>query len=348
MSYSEKITPFIIPFIQRLKTINPELPGVDHYCNTYLSHILKHSNYYTRIYAQALNILLRHSNQGKNSLILLDYGAGNGLLGIFAKFCGFKKVYINDISPEFIEAAKLLAIKLDITIDGFITGDINTVTLYFNEKDKPNAVVGTDVIEHVYNLDNLFKGLILLNKNMTTVFTTAANAHNWLKAKAIKKQQVLDEYSGGALPGNKLSGSENSPAFFVTRQKIIQSSGIVLTEAEILLLTKATRGLIKDDILTAVSMYKKDQVVPVPPSHPSNTCDPVTGSWAERLLTVDQYRELYKNAGFELHQYNGFYNGYESNFKSKVLKAANLLVKFTGIYLAPYILLIGTPLAKKE
>lgn len=341
MKHSEQITPFIQPFIQRLKTINPVMEGMDHYCSTYLSHILNHSSYYMHIYTQVLSVLLRYANMKKDTVILLDYGAGNGLLGIFAKFCGFKKVYVNDVSLEFTEAAAMLAKKLDIAIDGFITGDIDTVADYFTEKEKPNAVAGTDVIEHVYNLDHLLKGLNGLHKKMTTVFTTAANTHNWFKAKAIKKQQVMDEYSGGALPENKLAGSENSAAFIVTRQKIIQSSGIPFTEPEIQLLAKATRGMMKDDIITAAASFRKTQQLPIPPSHPYNTCDPITGSWAERLLTIDEYKNIYKNAGLKLYQHNGFYNEYENNLKSKILKAANLLVKITGIYLAPYILLAG-------
>jgi 2-polyprenyl-3-methyl-5-hydroxy-6-metoxy-1,4-benzoquinol methylase len=84
--------------------------------------------------------------------VLVDYGAGNGLLGIFAKYCGFKKVYVNDISAIFIEASKQLAKVLDISIDGFIEGDCDKVLEFTKENDKVDAVVGTDVIEHVYRL----------------------------------------------------------------------------------------------------------------------------------------------------------------------------------------------------
>ncbi|MEI2747673.1 MAG: hypothetical protein V9E88_02790 [Ferruginibacter sp.] len=85
----------------------------------------------------------------------MDYGAGNGLLGIFARYCGFGRVALNDIDLPFLEAARKLSQALHIDMDAFIEGDISQV------KDHPyakqlNAIAGTDVIEHIYNLDDFF------------------------------------------------------------------------------------------------------------------------------------------------------------------------------------------------
>jgi 2-polyprenyl-3-methyl-5-hydroxy-6-metoxy-1,4-benzoquinol methylase len=341
MSRSEKIESYIIPFVQQLKSVDADLAGMDNYCKTYLFHLLQHSRYYTQIYAHVLTILLTYCAKDKESIILVDYGAGNGLLGIFAKFCGFKKVYINDINENFTKAAAQFAEKLGITPDGCITGNMDVLTNYFRNKEKPDAITGTDVIEHVYSLHNMFRDLKSLNENVVTVFTTAANTNNWFKVRAIKKQQLFDEYTGGAMPENTLSGSEHSPAFFNTRQAIIQAASPDLKEEEIILLAKVTRGMIKDDILTVAARYHTHNNMPAPPSHPSNTCDPLSGSWAERLLTIDEYKHIYKCAGFELKQYNGFYNSYDHTIKSWLLKPANWLVKMCGKNFAPFITLAG-------
>lgn len=341
MNHSENIAPYIIPFAERLKTIDHDIPGLDNYCKAYLAHLLQHSRYYTEIYSQVLAVLLTHSEKEKSSITLVDYGAGNGLLGLFAKFCGFKKVYINDINESFIKAATSLSLILNIPVDGFITGDISDVKNYFNVHDRPTAIAGTDVIEHVYNLNDLFKGIRSLNENMVTVFTTGANAHNWFKAKAIKKQQLFDEYTGGALAENILSGSGNSPAFFITRKEIIQSVNAELNEEEITMLAKATRGMMKADIIDVTNLYITDKKIPALPRHPSNTCDPLSGSWAERLLTIDEYKQIYRSAGFELKQYDGFYNSYEHTFKSLLLRVANGLITVGGKTFAPAITIAG-------
>jgi 2-polyprenyl-3-methyl-5-hydroxy-6-metoxy-1,4-benzoquinol methylase len=342
MSRPEKIESYIIPFVQRLKTIDPAgLPGLDSYCKTYLQHLLLHSRYYTAIYAQLLTALLTNSKQEKSSIVLVDYGAGNGLLGMFAKFCGFKKVYINDISESFTKAAAQLSAMLQLTADGFITGDIDDLAAFFANKEKPDAIVGTDVIEHIYNLDHFFGAIQMMNPDMVTVLSTAANTGNWLKARNIKKQQVADEYKGGAPDENELFGERPMESFFKQRSSIIKSTNPSLSKEEVVKLATATRGLIKAGIEHAVRQYTFDKKMPLPCPHPTNTCDPVTGSWAERLLTMEEYKVIYRKAGFDCYYSNGFYNSYENNLKSTLLKLANLFVKITGKYFAPFIILTG-------
>jgi len=99
--------------------------------------------------------------------------------------------------------------------------------------------------------------------------------------------------------------------------------------------------LIKNDILNAVSDYLINQKIPVPPPHPSNTCDPYTGSWSERLLTIAEYKLLYNRYGFKFEQYNGFYNSYENSIKSFLLKFINAISKIAGKKISAFIILVG-------
>src|ERR1700733_9757343 len=84
------------------------------YCRKYLGHLLDHRKYYLIIYADVLEKLIVHSNKKITEISLIDFGAGNGLLGIFAKYCGFKNVFINDIDKKFLEASGNLAVQLNI------------------------------------------------------------------------------------------------------------------------------------------------------------------------------------------------------------------------------------------
>ena len=175
---------YIVAFKKKLSAVIIEDVTLEVSTQKYLSHLLNHKAYYLTIYADVFNKLIKAHGNSTDTIVLLDYGAGNGLLGIFAKFCNFKKVYINDISPSRISAAKKLADQLNISIDGYITGDISAVKSYF-KNEKPNAIAGTDVIEHIYNLEVFFKTLQNISPEIVSVFTTASNPHNYFKVKDI-------------------------------------------------------------------------------------------------------------------------------------------------------------------
>ena len=342
MESINKIQQYIPAFEKRLDGIIIGRLNTEPYYKKYLGYLLLHKKYYLEIYASVLNDLLKNSIQDKETIILIDYGAGNGLLGLFAKFCGFYKVYINDLNKPFTDIAHQLAEILDISIDAFITGDIEAVTDFFQSK-KTTAIVGTDVVEHIYDLNFFFYELKKINPSIVSVFTTASNPFNKYKVKQLEKLQVKDEYKGGSPNDYIFFGETTIAPFIKIREKIIREKFPLLTDEEVTRLTKLTRGLIKKDILSTVQKYSNDRVFPVPPIHPTNTCDPITGSWTERILTETEYKEIYKNADFELKIHPGFYNEYGGTSRSFLFKILNKCIKILGISIAPFITLIGIP-----
>ncbi|WP_460561411.1 class I SAM-dependent methyltransferase [Ferruginibacter profundus] len=315
------------------------------YCKSYFLHLLQYKRFYLTIYSHVLEILLQHARLPKEELTIVDYGAGNGLLGLFAKHCGFGKVYSNDVNEKFVKAAEQTAQLMNITIEGFITGDIDAVAAAF-PLQKPHAIIGTDVIEHIYNLNVFFKQLQELNPAMTTVFTTAANAANPFKRKRLQQLQRNDENKGG-LPGDyALFGEEAIEPFIITRKKIIQENFPTLTAEENEILALHTRGLNKKDIINAGEKYIAEKILPSLLQHPTNTCEPLSGSWTEHLLTIAEYKTIYNRAGFRLQVYNGFYNAYSGGAKSLIMKLANTGVAIAGKLLAPFISLVGTGIEK--
>ncbi|HMJ47503.1 MAG TPA: class I SAM-dependent methyltransferase, partial [Ferruginibacter sp.] len=239
---------------------------------------------------------------------MIDYGAGNGLLGMFAKHCGFKKVYLTDIDKSFTEGATVLARELDIEIDGIVHGDITDVKNIFT--GIPDAIIGTDVIEHIYDLDIFFSTMYSFNPGIVSVFTTASNPENYFKIRQLKKLQLKDELEGGD-PGDFLLFGEHGHESFLKIRKGIINDTASLTSNEVEQIAKATRGYDKNDIVKAVNKYILTKELPMPPSHPTNTVNPLNSSWTERILSLEEYAAIYARHGFSLEIHTGFYDGFK-------------------------------------
>ncbi len=335
-NFSEKIK----AFEKLLDTVIIEKVSTEIYCRKYLGHLLEHAAYYLTIYADTFEKCSSHSDKHINETALIDFGAGNGMLGIFAKFCGFKKVFINDIDEKFITASRNLAQQLNIPIDGYIAGDIHAVRSFF-QNETVDAIIGTDVIEHVYDLEDLFKTTRQINASMVSVFTTASNPRNYFKVKQLKKLQLRDEYKGGSPDDFILFGDKELEPFFDIRKRIIISHLKNKNEETILKLTKATRGMNEADILSAVKQFNANGTIPSMPAHPTNTCDPLTGSWTERILTLEAYRRIYDSNGMHVKVFNGFYDENKKGLKKLLNKILNKAVNSFGIRFAPYIIFVG-------
>jgi hypothetical protein len=263
------------------------------------------------------------------------------LLGIFAKHCGFKSVFLNDIDEKFVTASRNLAMQMNVSIDGYIPGDIHAVLSFF-KNELPIAIIGTDVIEHIYSLEDFFSTIKKINPSIVSVFTTASNPKNYFKIRQLKKLQIKDEYEGGTPDDFILFGESALEPFFKTRQRIIHAQLESTDEATILKLAKATRGMNEEDILAATKSYKINGTIPLTLLHPTNTCNPVNGSWTERILKIEEYYSIYNSNEMKLELYNGFYDAYKDGLKKIINKLLNIAVRCFGSPFAPYIIFVGT------
>ena len=342
----ETFQQYIQPFGDRLNGVKIDQLQLEEYPAKYLHQLIHHKAYYLHMYAAVLNKAVEEVECRIEELVLIDYGCGNGLLGLFAKYCGCKQVYLNDTNSSFLAAAEKLWNEMAVEVDGLIEGDISEVEMFLNNKSKPHAIIGTDVIEHIYNLNIFFTTIARINPEMVTVFTTASVTDNYFKSKQLIRLQYKDEHVGSnalhAGANNKFAGLP----FKKIREQLIKSYAPSLPDEKVLNLSIATRGLNKQDIFKTTDEFKNSGKMPAPPGHSTNTCDPITGSWTERLLTIDEYQLLYNQAGFSLKVYNGFYNQWQGGVKSYILKFAN---KFIGLlhnrarFIAPFIILVGGP-----
>lgn len=334
---------YIPDFIQLLQKVNTNAISNNAYAQEYLQILLNHKLHYLHIYATVLEKAFAARNN--TQVTLLDFGTGNGLLALFAKFCGVEKVFASDVNQDFLEAAQVLSKQLNLSIEGWILGNEKSLAAYFNNQSL-GIVIGTDVIEHVYNLDELFDTFNQINKRIITVFTTASVAENPIKSRQLKKLQLKDELEDSnafqATNDNEFAGM----SFLEIRKKIIKAIAPNLQENQLLLLAQKTRGLNKADIEQAVINYVNNKIEPKVLKHKTNTCDPITGSWTERLLTVKEYREIHLRHDKNLLVHNGFYNSSEKGLKSLLASVFNALIKLlgsAGIMISPFIILEGLP-----
>lgn len=319
----------------------------NNYCDRYLQHLIENRNYYLDIYAHVFERVLTHSNLPKENLTIMDFGAGNGLLGIFAKYCCFGKVIINEIDHVFLMASQKLAEKLNITIDKFIEGDISIVKHETTDL-KIDAIISTDVIEHIYNLNDFFATLQSINPEIISVFTTGSNPVNYFKVKKLQRLQLKDEYEGGKPDDFTLFGCESHKSYLEIRKDIIR--GVLKNEADNVInqIASKTRGLQKKDILLAIEAYLQTGMIPKEPIDRFNTCNPETGSWTERIINLNEYKSIYQTFNFNLIVNSGFYNDHKKGLKRLSFLMLNLMVTIFGMQFAPFILLIGIPIQKIE
>jgi SAM-dependent methyltransferase len=338
----------LVSFKAALKKIGTNTLRLSGYQLSYFEHLLNNLDHYSSIYALCLTKAGRKVNRDLADSTFLDYGCGNGLLGIYAKYCGYGNVICCDYDRSSIEATSILNEALGNKVDHIVLGEINTLNEYcLNNHLVPDVVVGTDVIEHVYDLDDFFKGLSALNPAQVNVFTTASNPSNPFKVKQLIRLQLRDELEGGYRTNADGSIDPNcfEEPYIKTRAKIIASTSSRLSSDEVELLARATRGKMKSDIQTAVRLYEVAKILPAADEHPYNTCDPITGSWTERILPFESYINLYSKYGFNLEVSNGFYNYHNIGlFKSVFSRGVNLLLRLPGGItraIAPFVVFTG-------
>ena len=118
-------------FSELLKIVDADVPTTNRYCQNYLQHLLTHKNYYLKIYATVLDEAMAASSLPLKEINVLDFGTGNGLLALFAKYCGCKKVYACDVDADFLVAAEKLSEQLNLPVQ-FIYGGLQEVKAELN------------------------------------------------------------------------------------------------------------------------------------------------------------------------------------------------------------------------
>ena len=297
-------------------------------------------------YSVMLTSAIELSGREASEITLLDHGGGVGVLSLLAKLSGIRTVIHQDIDPVICADAKVIAAALGISAEHYISGETKDFVDYVNRLQLNVNILGSrNVIEHVYDLDDFFRETSRIESDRFVLYlNTTANAQNPLTNIYTKRLQRIYEYEGFK---DEWASRERDKKYasIEVRKRIIREHRSSLAEQEVEKLATSTRGKRKDDILICVDEYVATGVIRPALLHPTNTCDPQTGSWFEHLLPIDDYEGLMEENGFEYFVKNGFYNTnypqWYLNLIAPILNWKIRLLGSSGIFLAPFISIIG-------
>ena len=269
-------------------------------------------------------------NKPIGSISLLDYGAGLGTLFLLAAKVGFKHVYYNDYFESWTSNAQKLCNKLNISITGFITGDIDAVIDYGKSNHVNFDIVASrNVVEHIYSLRDFYTKLYQSGLTTICYSTTTANYQNIaMRLKHYRLHRKVEEAQ-----------------FKKQRAEYIVALKPSATTTDINQLVEITRGRAFDDFTRAVELYFKKESVPPVEFLLTNTCDYKTGVWAENLLTRQNYKTIIEDAGFSADYTPGFWDThYKYSLANFITGCFNSIIKAVGnkgIYFSPFVNIVA-------
>lgn len=299
--------------VNRLHTKLSKLPveslPISEYNRRYLSNIVV--NLYAELdkYAGILKyMLLVAPPSAQDNCRILDYGGGTGILSLIACESGFRQVWYNDIYDVSCRDAKAIADALNLCRTDYILGDLPDVIDYCRGKgEKFHAVGSYDVIEHVYDIEAFLTKLhLILDEHAVVFMCSGANPYNEdIYRQLVETHTRCEYFDRQETYGWKKRDS--LAAYAKIRKSIIsdylKSHGCTLPDEKIADLVFYTRGLIKHDIENAVSNFITNTVYPkLDTKFPTNTCDPMTGNWAEHLMDFERLIPLLQESGFNMAQ----------------------------------------------
>jgi len=301
----------------KLKRVDIDTLDISEYNKVYLTGRQKSLRYFIQIYSYILSWSLVDFEDDLKQLVYMDYGGGTGILSLLAKELGIGTVIYNDIFEVSCTDARMIADSIGNRCDYYVPGDI----------------------EHIYDIEYFFHHLPALSEGpLSIVLSSGANTFNPLvRRHEMKAQLRIELQDRPQQEGQKERDSVK--AYKTLRREIIKERAPNLREGEIEQLATLTRGLIQADIEKAVELYQNNGEIPPVPKHPTNTCDPLTGNWAEHLMDPYRLRDTLAENGFRVDVLNGYYGKPQSKLKQIVGFLVNMTIyqlKQSGIYLSPF------------
>ncbi len=165
--------------VSQLKAIDYERLPISKYNKRYIARLKPVLSYYMKIYADCLLKGLESIGSSPEEITLIDYGGGSGFLSILAKQAGIGRVIYIDLNPDSVDTIRILKELVNTGPDIILHGDSDTLADWCSaNKVKPQLLIATDLIEHVYDLSAFFANLVAIDNKMQMLFTTASTPFN--------------------------------------------------------------------------------------------------------------------------------------------------------------------------
>ena len=330
---------------EKIANIDINKYNISDYNKNYINSKLNGLHSVLGLYGNLIFLTMKDSQIPLEKFTLVDYGGGSGIMSYLASEIGIGTVIYNDIYDVSCADAKILSEKLELQINHFVCGDIDDLIKYVaKRKITINGMASYDVIEHIYDIELYFKKLSSLSKTRFNIaFGSGANIKNPLFVRHVTKKQLeFENVNRDKGWGHKERDSLKS--YFEIRKEIISKHSSDLSNDEIIKLAKETRGLIKHDILNCIDQYIKNGKINYRISHPTNTCDPITGNWAEHMMDQKWLKTMIKSYNFKVDIVPGYFYMNGKSYKSIIKSFINFFIALfgkRGMIFSPYYIVKG-------
>jgi hypothetical protein len=320
---------------ERLTALHLDGLAVSDSAKMYLRSQLLNLRSVLRTFAYILSSALARNQRSYAQLVLVDHGGGVGLLSLLAKELGIGTVVYNDIWEPWCEDARAIAeAARGAPADSYVKGDMDALLGFLQARRLScDAFCSLDVIEHIYDIDGFCRQLARLPaRSLSVAMATAANPANWLIRKQLSKVHRRAEFGGRKQDHWGCREDYLVTPYLQERATIIKAHAADLSEPQIWELAASTRGLVAKDIVAVVDDFRRSGRISRQPDHPTNTVNPHTGNWAERLHDLPRLRQTLSECGFSVAILPGYYANSPSN---------RLVKRWAGAVLNPIITLLG-------
>lgn len=202
-----------------------------------------------------------------------------------------RRVIALDSDIEFVNAATRLSKICGIPIEPVLKSAEEIIDL---QSDRIDMAFSTSFIEHVYDLpDHFAKVYQSLEFGGLYVAETSLNSYSIRSLLRFRKIHQEAEHTDFSSRTGVLS-------YLSLRKEMIREAYPQLSNKKVDAIASAARGWAKDDLMRVV-----EQAVRTGKSQRrfsplnSNTCNPQTGYWPDRLLSPFETRRYMEAAGFE-------------------------------------------------
>ncbi|MBU2489420.1 MAG: hypothetical protein KKA60_08525 [Proteobacteria bacterium] len=333
---------------RKLAGVDPFSLPVSDYSRRYLSDKLASLPQVMALYTHILSACLSATGKDPGELAVVDYGGGTGMLSLLAREAGARTVVYLDIYGLSCVDAASLAKSLDLSADHYVEGDVEALFSFLETSGLvPDVVASYDVIEHVYDILGFFRRLGDLPRETALVMASGANEANPLLRRRLSAIHRWVETEGQeARWGQKERDCKT--AYLTERETILSAEfvrlGIDPQPPGLGELARRTRGLAGEDLCLAAARFLETGDLPEPPAHPTNTCDPHTGNWAENLLDPQDLVRVLREAGRPARVAPGLYGPGGRGAKDAAKRLANLFIRAAGsraLFAAPFYTVIS-------
>ncbi len=308
------------------------------YNKRYFKDYVDNFYFFMPLYKQLLHKTLSKLKKPINESVFVDYGGGCGILSFLAAELGFKTIIYNDVYEVSTNDAKEISQEIGTPISHFVTGGIKEFSSYISKNDLPiDLLCSFDVLEHIYNLEDWFDQFKKIKGEFSLCFMTSANGSNPYVNRALRKIHFKAEYIGS----EKVKGwkeRDSNTSFLAIRKQIIKEFFTQFKDKEIDFLAKETRGLYKPDIINKVEEYKERGFLNYNIKDKTNTCDPMTGNWAEHIIDTKDLKNKLQSNQYQVRFTNSYYSYSKNklfNIPKYILNGISKLLGEENLFLSP-------------